>query len=315
MQFANWFSIPTNRMVVLIDGPPQQIGWLYNYNYFKRLEFYFHFFDSGGSATRWCQHKYLANLPGHTMALALKYRLLCGSVVVSSPLMYHEWYYSSWLVVLGFTWFSMWLGWSPNLPFFVGCLSAPGQLKDQEHFVSVDFTWSSAADVLAALRGNPGLAEGIGARAREWAESHLTEALEGLTKGRGYQMVMWEIKELSRPTSIWPLHNNDAVNHTINISMNIRKSWIFAWLGSQDGFDCYWLQLIRLAQQHFPAPQLSSASLPIEAVALGHGHHALEGPLEAPQRQRMDVITVIPARAKDVELMDYARSTWLGRGL
>ena len=45
MQFANWFSIPTNRMVVLIDGPPQQIGWLYNYNYFKRLEFYFHFFD------------------------------------------------------------------------------------------------------------------------------------------------------------------------------------------------------------------------------------------------------------------------------
>ncbi|CAL1166735.1 unnamed protein product, partial [Cladocopium goreaui] len=169
----------------------------------------------------WCQHKYLANLPGHTMALALKYRLLCGSVVVSSPLMYHEWYYS--------------------------------QLKDQEHFVSVDFTWSSAADVLAALRGNPGLAEGIGARAREWAESHLTE----------------------------------------------------------DGFDCYWLQLIRLAQQHFPAPQLSSASLPIEAVALGHGHHALEGPLEVPQRQRMDVITVIPARAKDVELMDYARSTWL----
>ena len=88
------------------------------------------------------------------------------------------------------------------IPFFVGCLSAPGQLKDQEHFVSVDFTWSSAADVLAALRGNPGLAEGIGARAREWAESHLTEALEGLTKGRGYQMVMWEIKELSRPTSI-----------------------------------------------------------------------------------------------------------------
>lgn len=61
----------------------------------------------GGSATRWCQHKYLANLPGHTMALALKYRLLCGSVVVSSPLMYHEWYYSSWLVVLGFTWFYM----------------------------------------------------------------------------------------------------------------------------------------------------------------------------------------------------------------
>lgn len=89
----------------------------------------------------------------------------------------------------------------------------------------------------------------------------------------------------------------------------------------QDGFDCYWLQLIRLAQQHFPAPQLSSASLPIEAVALGHGHHAsleapledpLEAPLEAPERQQVDVITVIPARAKDLELMDYARSTWLG---
>ena len=28
------------------------------------------------------------------MALALKYRLLCGSVVLSSPLLYHEWYYS-----------------------------------------------------------------------------------------------------------------------------------------------------------------------------------------------------------------------------
>eukprot|EP00435_Cladocopium_sp_Y103_P018064 s1799_g4.t1 len=165
----------------------------------------------------WCQHKYLANLPGHTMALALKYRLLCGSVVVSSPLMYHEWYYS--------------------------------QLKDQEHFVSVDFTWSSASDVLAALRANPGVAEGIGARAREWAESHLTE----------------------------------------------------------DGFDCYWLQLIRLAHQHFPAPQLSSASLPIEAVVLGHGHHPGEAPADS-----MDVITVIPARAKDLELMDYARSTWLG---
>ena len=139
MQFANWFSIPTNRMVVLIDGPPQQIGWLYNYNYFKRLEFYFHFFDSGGSATRWCQHKYLANLPGHTMALALKYRLLCGSVVVSSPLMYHEWYYSSWLVVLGFTWFYM------VLHGFAGCsayiLYFPCGWDDPQisHFLSAVF--------------------------------------------------------------------------------------------------------------------------------------------------------------------------------
>ena len=28
------------------------------------------------------------------MALALKYRLFCGSVVLSSPFLYHEWYYS-----------------------------------------------------------------------------------------------------------------------------------------------------------------------------------------------------------------------------
>ena len=38
--------------------------------------------------------RFLANLPGNTMALALKYRLLCGSVVLSSPFLYHEWYYS-----------------------------------------------------------------------------------------------------------------------------------------------------------------------------------------------------------------------------
>ena len=89
-----WSSFPTNRMVVLIDGPPQQIGWLFQLAWIL-LPFFI-----GGPTTRWCQHKYLANLPGHTMALALKYRLLCGSVVVSSPLMYHEWYYSYWLVLL-----------------------------------------------------------------------------------------------------------------------------------------------------------------------------------------------------------------------
>ena len=73
------------------------------------------------------------------------------------------------------------LGIIPGLPLCMASKISPGQLRDQEHFVSVDFTWSSAADVLAALRANPGLAEGIGARAREWAESHLTEAWGGLT--------------------------------------------------------------------------------------------------------------------------------------
>ena len=169
----------------------------------------------------WCQHKYLANLPGNTMALALKYRLLCGSVVVSSPLMYHEWYYS--------------------------------QLKDGEHFVSVDLTWSSGADVLAALRSNPTWGEHIGNSARQWAQSHLTE----------------------------------------------------------DGFDCYWLHLINLASEHFPAPQVTAASLPIEAAVLGHGGEPQEVNEVVLELAGVDVITVIPARAKDSELIEYARSTWL----
>lgn len=107
------------------------------------------------------------------MALSLKYRLLCGSVVLTSPLMYHEWYYS--------------------------------QLKDGEHLVSLDATWSDALDVLSFLRADDdatgarakGIAEKIGAQAKQWAQKHLTE----------------------------------------------------------DGFDCYWLNLITLANEHFPAPE------------------------------------------------------------
>eukprot|EP00434_Breviolum_minutum_P000045 symbB.v1.2.000038.t1/scaffold12.1/size699752/18 len=91
----------------------------------------------------WCQHRYLVNVPGNTMALALKYRLLCGSVVITSPFIYHEWYYS--------------------------------QLKDGEHYVAVDLSWSSSEDLLSQLRTHPAVAQEIGMRAREWAKDYLTE--------------------------------------------------------------------------------------------------------------------------------------------
>lgn len=42
--------------------------------------------------------------------------------------------------------------------------------QDGEHYVALDLSWSSAADALAQLRSERvKLAEGIGARAREWA--------------------------------------------------------------------------------------------------------------------------------------------------
>ncbi|CAE7268186.1 POGLUT1 [Symbiodinium natans] len=140
---------------------------------------------SSGSAScvpihEWCQHRFLANLPGNTMALALKYRLLCGSVVLSSPFLYHEWYYS--------------------------------QLKEGEHFLSFDLRWSGVEDILQDLRSSSSaVAEVVSARSRHWAQVHLTD----------------------------------------------------------DGFDCYWLQLIHLASQHFPRPQQTSQALPVESVMLG----------------------------------------------
>ncbi|CAE7354610.1 POGLUT1 [Symbiodinium sp. KB8] len=92
----------------------------------------------------WCQHKFLANLPGNTMALALKYRLFCGSVVLSSPFLYHEWYYS--------------------------------QLKESEHFMAFDLRWSGADEVLKELRGpSKALAEAVSMNARRWAQDHLTD--------------------------------------------------------------------------------------------------------------------------------------------
>eukprot|EP00439_Symbiodinium_sp_Y106_P040409 s4733_g4.t4 len=92
----------------------------------------------------WCQHKFLANLPGNTMALALKYRLFCGSVVLSSPFLYHEWYYS--------------------------------QLKEGEHFISFDLRWSGADEVLTDLRGpSRVMAEAVSMNSRRWAQDHLTD--------------------------------------------------------------------------------------------------------------------------------------------
>eukprot|EP00397_Hematodinium_sp_SG-2012_P028914 GEMP01030491.1.p1 GENE.GEMP01030491.1~~GEMP01030491.1.p1 ORF type:complete len:538 (+),score=83.33 GEMP01030491.1:2-1615(+) len=41
----------------------------------------------------WCRYQFLANIPGNTMTLSLKYRLLCNSVTVSTPFFFHEWYY------------------------------------------------------------------------------------------------------------------------------------------------------------------------------------------------------------------------------
>ncbi|CAE8612973.1 unnamed protein product [Polarella glacialis] len=92
----------------------------------------------------WCQHKFLANLPGNTMALALKYRLLCGSVILSTPLMFHEWYYS--------------------------------QLQAGVHYVEVDLLWHSAETVLEDLRTKEGAAaEAIAREAQRWATKHLSE--------------------------------------------------------------------------------------------------------------------------------------------
>ena len=141
------------------------------------------------------------------MALAFKYRLLCGSVVLSSPLIYHEWYYS--------------------------------QLKEGQHYVVLDHSWSSAADILEELRTSA-IAEEIAEGSREWARRHLTD----------------------------------------------------------DAFDCYWLHLIRLANEHFPAPQITSGSIPIESAMLDHP--------SAPKIP-VDVIVVIPSRAKDEALMEHAR--------
>ncbi|CAK0790013.1 unnamed protein product [Prorocentrum cordatum] len=91
----------------------------------------------------WCRYRYLANLPGNTMALSFKHRLLCGSVVVTSPLWYHEWFYS--------------------------------QLHSGEHFVEVDPAWKGAGQVLRELRADEAAARSVATAARDWARRHLTE--------------------------------------------------------------------------------------------------------------------------------------------
>lgn len=94
--------------------------------------------------TDWCQHQFLANLPGNTMALGLKYRLLCGSVILSTPLLYHEWYYS--------------------------------QLTPGQHYFEVDLAWSSAPELLAELRGRRAAdAQAVGLAAQRFAKQTLTE--------------------------------------------------------------------------------------------------------------------------------------------
>ena len=93
--------------------------------------------------TEWCRHRFLANLPGNTMALSLKYKLLCGSVIVTPPLWYHEWYYS--------------------------------QLEAGVHYVEVDPLWTVGQEAMEFLHGNPQGAEAIAAASQAWARRHLTD--------------------------------------------------------------------------------------------------------------------------------------------
>mmetsp|Transcript_39648 Transcript_39648/g.91523 ORF Transcript_39648/g.91523 Transcript_39648/m.91523 type:complete len:710 (+) Transcript_39648:72-2201(+) len=93
----------------------------------------------------WCRYQFLANLPGNTMTLSLKYRLLCGSVILSSPLWFQEWFYN---------------------------LLIPGV-----HYVEVDPMWKSAAELLVELRrgATEPKAADIAAAAKELAKTVLTE--------------------------------------------------------------------------------------------------------------------------------------------
>ena len=230
MQFANWFSIPTNRVVVLIDGPPQQIGWLYNYNYFKQLEFYYHFFDW------WLSHQVVP-----TQVLSQLARAHHGfGPEVSASLWFggrQQPFDVPWMVLQflagGFRFYMVLHG-------FAGCsayiLYFPCGWDDPQisHsiFCRLSFSTRSAEGPGALRFGGFHLVlwqqmswQHFGAT-QGWRKASEQERGSGQKvtwrrpwrawlKAWGYQLVMWEIKELSRPTSIWPLHNNDAVNHTI----------------------------------------------------------------------------------------------------
>ena len=67
--------------------------------------------------------------------------------------------------------------------------------------------------------------------------------------------------------------------------------------------------MIQLAHRHFPAPRLTSASVPIETVVLDRPEKSFSTTVL--DRPSVEVLTVIPSRASDAEMMDYARNTWL----
>lgn len=91
----------------------------------------------------WCQHRFLANLPGNTMTLALKYRLLCGSVILTPHLWYREWYYS--------------------------------QLQPGQHYVEVDPRWEVLGSTLENLRMDDASAQTVAFTSRDWARRYLTD--------------------------------------------------------------------------------------------------------------------------------------------
>ncbi len=80
---------------------------------------------------------YLLNIPGQTMTLSLKYRLLCGSVVITTPFIYYEWYYRFFesrdaFVQVGFQWQEL-----------------PDIIKTFEHDVDLQFHYADHSQRLA----------------------------------------------------------------------------------------------------------------------------------------------------------------------
>ena len=67
-----------------------------------------------------------------------------------------------------------------------------------------------------------------------------------------------------------------------------------------------------MASQHFPPPQLTPSSRPVEALLAASAAGASAAATAQERRSSLDVIIVIPARAGDEALMDHARNTWLG---
>lgn len=67
----------------------------------------------------WCTNKLLANIPGATMALSLKYRLLCNSVMVTPPFVFVQWFYRL--------------------------------LNPEKHFLHVHLNWDRVDDVVAGV--------------------------------------------------------------------------------------------------------------------------------------------------------------------